>query len=66
MPAKHEVMVDDVRVLLSAPQGLPEERYAAATRVLLRGGFTPRLRELVKRLVREYPELRQVRVTVAR
>jgi hypothetical protein len=53
-------------VRFSARPGHPDAEALAARRVLLRGGFTPKLRAAVRDLVRRYPELRRLKLTVSR
>jgi hypothetical protein len=60
------ISMDDSRVTLFAPGGLHEEEYDAIHRTLSDQRFRGDLRRTVGEVVRRYPVLRLIRVTVTR
>jgi hypothetical protein len=63
--AKH-ILIDELHVTLLAPSGLTAKQSHAARRALRRASFLPALTRAARAVVRRYPSLRAVRVTVSR
>jgi hypothetical protein len=61
-----DILLDEIIIRFAARPGRPDAESLAARRVLLRGGFTPKLRAAVRDLVRRYTELRRLKLTVSR
>jgi hypothetical protein len=58
--------MDEIHATLFAPRGLHEEEYEAIHRTLTDRRFRGDLRRTVGEVVRRYPVLRIIRVTVTR
>jgi hypothetical protein len=58
--------MDEIHVTLSAPRALQEEEYDAIHRTLTDRRFHADPRRTVAEVVRHYPALAKVRVTVTR
>jgi hypothetical protein len=60
------LLVDEIHLTVSAPRGLTAAEYRSVRRALLRPGFRAALDAAVRGVLRRYPSLRAVRVTVSR
>jgi hypothetical protein len=63
--AKH-ILIDELHVTLLAPRGLSAKESRAARRALRRASFLAALTRAAREVVRRYPSLQVVRVTVSR
>jgi hypothetical protein len=64
MPGR--VVIDELIVTVAVPAGLPDAEAAAVRRSLTGGRFITRLRRAVRTVVKEFPDLARVRVTLSR
>jgi hypothetical protein len=60
------ILIDELRLSFHVPRGLPQEEYQAISRTLGRRRFRAALGKAVREVVRRYPSLSKVRVTIAR
>jgi hypothetical protein len=60
------ILMDEVHLTMFAPRGLREEEYNAIHRALTDRRLRGDLRRTVAEVVRRYPALAKVRVTVTR
>lgn len=60
------IMIDELYLVVRAPRGLPEQEYRAIRRVLDSDRFAVELRRAVRGVVKLYPALGPVRITVTR
>jgi hypothetical protein len=60
------ILMDEIHVTLFAPSGLREEEYDAIHRILIDRCFRGDLRRTVGEVVRWYPALQIVQVSVTR
>jgi hypothetical protein len=60
------VVIDELHLTIRIPADLPDADADAARRTLARADFTERLRRAVRLVVRSFPELIVVRLSVTR
>ena len=60
------ILMDEIHLTVFAPRGLREEEYDAIRRILTDRCFRGDLRRTVGEVVRRYPVLRMIRVSVTR
>jgi hypothetical protein len=58
------VTLDEIRLVVRVPVGLPEAAYVRMARALAKARFRRRLRTAVRRLCRRYPTLDPATVRV--
>jgi hypothetical protein len=63
--ARH-ILIDELHVALRAPRALTAKESRAARRALRRASFLAALTRAAREVVRRYPSLRAVLVTVSR
>ena len=64
MPAR--IVLDELILSLTIPANCPDDEAKVIRRVLFRGGFVPKLRQVVRELIREYEALHRVQASVRR
>lgn len=60
------VLMDELFVSLRIPEGMANTEYHAIRRVLFDRRFLPAVRQAVRNVIRAYPALGRVRLTVTR
>jgi 2'-5' RNA ligase len=65
--AKHKtVVIDEIHVTVRVPGDLPEDAAEVVRRALAGDEFMSRLRRAVRAVVRVFPELNSIRVSLTR
>lgn len=60
------VVIDELHLTLRVPDGLSEAEVDAVRRTLAADEFTDRLRKAVRAVIRTFPELASVRISITR
>jgi hypothetical protein len=60
------ILLDEMHLIFRVPRGLTAAEGRALRRSLRRPTFLPTLTAAIRAVIRRYPSLRKVRVTVAR
>ena len=60
----NRILIDMLHLQIEAPSDLEKTAYTKIRRILKNKRFNADLRQMVRSLVRRYPSLSQVRVTV--
>lgn len=66
MPDADLIVLDEFHLTLLVPRGLNESQAQAASRTLNGRRFQAQLRAAVRRVLRQHPSLRSIRLTLSR